>query len=254
MTPIFPWIGGKRRLLKHILPLLPAHTCYVEPFVGAGAVFLAKEPAPSEIVNDVNRELVTLYRVLKHHLEEFLRHFKWALASRQEYLWQRASVPDTLTDIQRAARFFYLQRLGFGGKVAEHHFGVSTSGPPRLNLLRLEEELSAVHLRLHHAYIECLPWAECVRRYDRPTTLCYLDPPYWQTEGYGAAFEWHEYETLATLMRSMQGRALLSIGDHPDIRRLFAGFPTTEIPIRYTVGQRHGRAAERIELLIRSWD
>lgn len=82
--PIVPWIGGKRRLAKHILPLFPAHECYVEPFCGAAALYFLKVPGKIEVINDINGELVNLYRVVKHHLEEFVRQFKWALVSRAD--------------------------------------------------------------------------------------------------------------------------------------------------------------------------
>lgn len=84
-APVIPWIGGKRRLAKTILPLFPEHTCYVEPFAGAAALFFLKQPSKSEVLNDVNGDLVNLYRVIKHHLEEFLGQFKWALSSRKMF-------------------------------------------------------------------------------------------------------------------------------------------------------------------------
>lgn len=101
--PVIPWMGGKRRLAKHILPLFPAHTCYVEPFCGAAALFFMKEPSKAEVINDVNGELVNLYRVIQHHLEEFVRQYKWSLVSRQIFQWLQATPEATLTDIQRAA-------------------------------------------------------------------------------------------------------------------------------------------------------
>ena len=142
-VPLVPWVGGKRRLAPHILPLLPAHTCYVEPFAGAAGLFFSKPPSKVEVLNDVNGDLVCLYRVVQHHLDEFMRQFRWSLTSRQMYAWLRETKPDTLTDIQRAARFFYLQKLAFGGKVDGQTYGTSTTAPMRLNLLRLEEDLSA---------------------------------------------------------------------------------------------------------------
>jgi len=157
-SPIIPWIGGKRRLAKHILPMFPEHTCYVEPFCGAAAIYFLKEPAKVEVINDINGELVNLYRVVKHHLEEFTRQFKWALTSRQIYKWLQITPEETLTDIQRAARFFYLQKNAFGGKVSGQTFGTATTSGPRLNLLRLEEDLSQAHLRLSQTYIEHLGW------------------------------------------------------------------------------------------------
>lgn len=179
--PIVPWIGGKRRLAKHILPMFPVHTCYVEPFCGAAALYFLKTPSKTEVINDINGELVNLYRVVKHHLEEFVRQFKWALVSRQIFKWLQDTPEETLTDIQRAARFYYLQKQAFGGKVADHTFGTSTTSVPRFNLLRIEEELSMAHLRLSRTLIEHLDWHQCIERYDRPHTLFYCDPPYWGT-------------------------------------------------------------------------
>lgn len=175
--PIIPWIGGKRRLADRLIPLFPQHSCYVEVFCGGAALFFLRPvPADVEVINDVNGELVCLYRVVQHHLEEFVRQFKWALSSRKIFEWQQITRPETLTDIQRAARFFYLQQLAFGGKVQGQNFGTATTAPPGLNLLRIEETLSAAHLRLASAYVENLTWQACVDRYDRPHTFFYMDP------------------------------------------------------------------------------
>ena len=250
--PVVPWMGGKRRLVDTILPLFPPHLCYVELFAGGAALFFAKEPSKAETLNDINAELSNLYRVLKHHLEEFCRQFKWALTSRQNYLWEQAKVPETLTDVQRAARFYYLQRLSFGGRVEGQTYGTSTTSPPKLNILRMEEDLTAAWLRLVEANIETLPWQECVRRYDRPHTLFYADPPYWQTEGYGVSFPLSEYEQMASLARSMEGTIIISVNDHPEMRRVFDGLPMRSIPITYTVGG-GGTAEETAELVIGNW-
>ena len=251
-TPIVPWIGGKRRLAPEILPLFPEHTCYVEPFAGAAALYFLKVPSDVEVLNDINGDLVNLYRVVKHHLEEFVRQFKWALSSRQVYEWHRATPSQTLTDIQRAARFYYLQKTSFGGKVQGQSFGTATTSGPRLNLLRLEEDLSAAHLRLAGTFIENLPWHECIARYDRPHSLIYCDPPYWQTEGYGVDFPIGEYEHLARLARDAQGTVVISVNDHPDMRRIFGELPHRSVEIEYTVGGADV-AASRRELIIGNW-
>ena len=234
--PILPWIGGKRRLAKHLLPLFGQHDCYVEPFCGAAALFFMKEPAKAEVINDINGDLVNLYRVIQHHLDEFVRQFRWSLVSRQLWQWLIATPPQTLTDIQRAVRFFYLQKCGFGGKVEGRTFGTATTSGPRLNLLRIEEDLSQAHLRLSSATIEHLPWAECIRRYDRPHTLFYCDPPYWGTEGYGVEFGLEQYDQMAELARSISGRMIISVNDIPEMRKAFSGLRIADLEIRYTVG------------------
>lgn len=250
--PIVPWIGGKRRLAKILIPQFPEHTCYCEPFAGAAALFFLKEPSRAEVINDINGELINLYRVIQHHLEEFCRQFKWALVSRQIYQWAKLTPAEIQTDIQRAARFYYLQRLGFGGKVKGRVFGTSATSPPKLNLLRIEEDLSAAHLRLSRVTIEHLDWQACLSKYDRPETFSYLDPPYWQTEGYGVEFPFEQYEAMAEQMRTLRGKALLSINDHPDIRRVFDGFAMQTVDVDYTVGGA-GKGTGRRELIIRSW-
>ena len=253
-APLIPWIGGKRRLADRLIRLFPPHGCYVEVFCGAAAVFfMRQQPADVEVINDVNGDLVNLYRVVKHHLEEFVRQFKWALSSREIYRWMQITHGETLTDIQRAARFYYLQSLAFGGKVQGQTFGTATTTPPGINLLRIEEALSAAHLRLANTYIENLPWADCIARYDRPHTFFYLDPPYWETEGYGVPFPLEEYERIAATLRSLKGRAIVSLNDHPEMRRVFAGFPIETVDITYTIGGGE-KAAERRELVIFSWD
>lgn len=253
-SPIIPWIGGKRRLADRLLPLFPQHECYVEVFAGGAALFFLKpHQASVEVLNDINGELVNLYRVVQHHLEEFVRQFKWALTSRQVFKWLQDTQPETLTDIQRAARFYYLQQHAFSGKVQGQNFGTATTAPA-INLCRIEESLSAAHLRLSGVYVENLSWSECMRRYDRPHTFFYCDPPYWETEGYGVPFEFAEYERLVEFMGSCKGKVMVSINDHPQIRQAFAGFRMEELDIKYSVASRHGSPKTTGELIIMNYE
>lgn len=247
-SPIIPWMGGKRRLAKRILARMPAHTCYVEAFCGAAAIFFAKPPSQVEVVNDINGDVVNLYRVVQHHLEEFVRQFKWALSSRQIFEWQQAQPTAPLTDIQRAARFYYLQRSAFGARVAGQSFGTATTSPPKINLLRIEEDLSQAHLRLQGVYVEHLPWHDVATRYDRPHTWHYWDPPYWATEGYGVEFGLEQYTRMADLARTLDGAVLISVNDHPAMREAFAGLHTEVVRLKYTVGGGAGSVAD--ELLV----
>ncbi len=250
--PLVPWIGGKRKLAEHIIPLFPEHDCYVEPFCGAAAIFFLKDPSPCEVLNDINLDLVTLYRVVKHHSQELYRQFEWAITSRDE--WERLQrVPaDTLTDVQRAARFLYLQKLAFGGRVAGQSFGTDTQGPSRLGLDTLESDLEVARNRLRRTRLERLPWPDVIERYDRPHTLFYCDPPYWETEGYGVDFGYQQYVRLAELMARSGGVIIVSINDHPDMREVFADFPVIEVEYEYQVGGAAHRMQCR-ELIYGNW-
>lgn len=128
VNTVIPWVGGKRKLARKLLPLFPMHSCYVEPFCGGAALFFMKEPSKAEVLNDINGDIVNLYRVIQNHLEEFIKQFKWALTSREIFRWLKDTPPEVLTDIQRAARFYYLQKLSFGAKVDGRTFGTSTTG------------------------------------------------------------------------------------------------------------------------------
>jgi DNA adenine methylase len=252
-APIIPWIGGKRRLAKRIIPLFPEHSCYVEPFCGAAAIYFMKDQAKVEVLNDINGELVNLYRVVKNHMDEFVRQFRWSLTSRQMFKWLQATPEETLTDIQRAARFFYLQKNAFGGKVSGQTFGTATTSAPRLNLLRIEEDLSQAHLRLSQTFIEHLAWDKCISKYDREHTLFYCDPPYFGTEGYGVDFGIEQYDRMAELARTIRGKMVISVNDIPEMRSAFAGLNMESVDIAYTVGGAGRGQAKTAELIIRNW-
>lgn len=252
--PIFAWPGGKRRLAKVLLPLITSrtHSCYAEHFAGGGSMFFMRQPAEVEVLNDVNGEVINLYRVIKNHLDEFIRQYRFTVASRQLFELNKETPAHVLTDVQRAARFLYLQKLSFGGKVSSQTFGTSPSSPPRFNILRIEEDLSQAHLRLSRVWIEHLGWHECLQKWDRDYTLHFMDPPYWETEGYGVPFGIEEYHRIAEAMRTMKGSAILTINDHPTMRKIFKGFTMQTVDIKYTIGG-GGKGTKQREIIYCNW-
>ena len=161
------------------------HRTYVEPFAGAAAVFFMRsEPAPIEVLNDINGEIVRLYRCVQHHLVELCRQFQWALTSREMFRWANLQDVETLTDIQRAARFFYLQKLAFGAKSTGRTFGASPINPKRLSFVRIEDELLEAHMRLANVVVEHFSAAECIRRCDTQSTLGDSHRPHRHTARY----------------------------------------------------------------------
>lgn len=245
---IIPWMGGKSRLVKKLLTYLPPHTCYAEPFVGSAALFFAKEPAKCEIINDTHGELINLYRVIQNHLDAFLDHCQWMLSSRAHFERLRETAPEHLTDIQRAVRFYYIQKHCYGGQTHQQTFGTATATPPRFNSHEMVLRLQAAHERLKRTYIEQLPWHKIITKYDRTHTLFYCDPPYWGVAGYGQPFVWEEYLRLKDTMDTCKAMVLLSINDHPDIRALFAGYTIVPLESTYTVNKKHTSARELLIL------
>ncbi|MFO7535807.1 MAG: DNA adenine methylase [Kiritimatiellia bacterium] len=250
------YLGGKSRLAKKIVARIPKdHLCYCEPFCGAAWVFFMKERSKLEVINDADRELVTFWRVIQHHLEEFLRYFKHAIISRAIFDLEKKRDPSTLTDIQRAVRYYYLQRLSFGGKTTGRTFGTGTTRPSGLNLSMVEETILEVHWRLERVTVECLDAPECIRRYDRPTTFFFIDPPYWATAGYSVPYGEENYQELKKTLKGIKGRFLLTLNDVPEVRDLFKGFTQEKVSLKYSCGKdAASRAADRHELFIHNLD
>ena len=254
--PVAPWLGGKRILAKRICAIIDRTPCtaYAEPFVGMGGIFLRRSTrARCEVINDKGRDIATLFRILQRHYPQFLDTLKFQLTTRAEFYRLVDTNPDTLTDLERAARFLYLQRTAFGGKVSGRNFGVQTERGGRFNLTTLEPMLEDLHSRLAGVTIECLDWAEFIPRYDRAGTLFYLDPPYWGCEGdYGRAlFSREDFGRMADVLGSIKGRFIMSINDVPEIRDLFARFHLTEVRTSYTISRTANDGAKtRAELLI----
>ena len=208
----------------------------------------------SEVINDRNREIVNLFRIMREHPEELGRQFEWLLASRAEFPRVLTIAPELLTDVQRAARFAFLQRLTFGGQPAhlssQGNFGVNTHYRARMRTRHLQRRVRAAHRRLEGVHVECLEWAEFIRRFDGPATLFYIDPPYWGHEqDYGRGlFSRADFAHMAKLLHALKGRLILSLNDRPEVRELFAGYEFDEVCTTYTANARSPVRAR--ELLI----
>ncbi len=238
-APVAPWLGGKKRLHPLIIERIEAipHKTYVEPFVGMGGVFLRRRYRPKlEVANDRNGEVVNLFRILQRHLPQLMDVMRFGIASRRDFERLRQTDPASLTDLERAARFLYLQRLAFGGQV-RGVFGVAPEHAARFSLSRLEPMLEAAHERLEAVVFECLDWAELIPRYDTAETLFYLDPPYFGGEDdYGKGlFDRAQYARMAEVLAGIKGAFILSINDRPEIRDLFSGFHLDPVRLKYTI-------------------
>ena len=235
IRPPAPYIGGKRMLAKRLVERINAvpHTLYAEPFVGMGGIFFRRDQRPKcEVINDWSDDVATFFRILQRHYVPFMDMLRWQITSRAGFDRLRRQDPSTLTDLERAARFLYLQRLAFGGKVASRNFGVETTMGARFDVAKIGPLLEAAHERLTGVVIEHLPWSDFITRYDRPGTLFYLDPPYYGCEkDYGATlFDRAQFTAMAAQLRTLKGRFILSLNDHPEVRRIFEGFTSPRSP------------------------
>jgi len=244
------YLGGKSRLARQIVKMLPEHQTYVEPFCGAAWVFFEKEPSKVEVINDMNLDLVTFWRVVQNHLEEFLRHFKYCVISREIFDILNRTDPTTLTDIQRAVCFYYLQRTGFAGKTVGRVMPAHKTRPPSLNLNTLEEGILDVHWRMQRVVIERMDALECIRRHDTIQSLFYVDPPYYGFEkDYAVIWPRENFHELAGVLTGIKGAFILSLNDHPEVRNIFSAFKIKPVKTTYSASATGG-GKEAAELLI----
>ena len=248
VSPVAGWIGGKKQLAKRLCALIEStpHRVYAEPFVGMrGVLFRRRLAAKVETVNDADRDVVNFFRILQRHYPQFMDTLKWQIASRAEFERLAAQPPELLTDLERAARFLYLQKLTFGGKAKGPTYAIDTHGPARFDLTKLGSTLEAAHERLCGVTVECLDWRDFLTRWDRPETLFYVDPPYHGTENYyRAAFPRADHEALSALLSGLKGRFILTMNDSPETRAIYGGLGKVEaVDLTYTAAG--GRGAKR---------
>lgn len=225
--PIVRWPGGKTRLLKHLLPLIRPHSTYVEAFAGGLALMLAKPPSRAEVINDLNADLVNLYRHAQFHIGPLVDEVRWTLNSRQD-MTDLVAQPG-LTGLQQAARYLLRNRLSFGG--AGENFAVSKQAQPsRSNVLEL---LQAINARLDKVAVENVSYDRLFSLYDHPDTLWFLDPPYsaGETSNYGL-WSQADMEAFATRVLALEGDWLVMVNDCPANRALFAGHELRAVTTR----------------------
>lgn len=252
------WVGGKSKLRKVILPMIPKHECYVEVFGGAGWVLFAKEPSRIEVLNDLDGELINFFRVVKNSPEELIASFEWDLVSREEFDSTLSLDLADLTDIERAHRFYYLIMSSWGGELGSARFQTSKSDGGHGNRLigalkTLEDRIRPAHQRLRTVIIENMPWEQCVARYDASHTFFYLDPPY---PGNKCNYQYNmrevqEHTDLVERLRSVKGKWLLSTYDTEDIRQLFDGCYFE--PVLFASGMA-GNGYQNTELIITNFE
>lgn len=245
------YLGGKNRIAKKIIALIPEHTCYIEPFCGGAQVFFHKSPSKVELLNDRSEDIFNFLRICQQHHEELRRYLHFCIVSRRWFELFEKTPPETLTDVQRAARFFYLQKNCYGGLVVRRNFAASVQDGSNYNPEALAELLRKTHERLLHVQLECLPYQDILRKYDRPFTFFYCDPPYFNRPYYKFNFEEKDYVELAERLQKLKGRFLLSLNDTEETRRIFRSFKVKKLEMSYSSQRKPGKRYQ--ELLISNY-
>ena len=235
------YIGGKRAIAKKIVALLPDCQTYVEPFAGGAQVFFEKQPSKVEVLNDLDGDLMNIFRVCQTHHDELIRYMRYMLVSRRWFDLLLATNPETLTDIQRAARRLYLQKNSYAGRVEHQNLRTGIVQPPSFNPERIPDLITETHQRLSRVLLECLPYEKVLAKYDGPETLFYLDPPYYGINLYKFKLAPDDFRRMAETLGALKGKFVLSLNDVPAVRTIFREFHIHGIEMPYTAQKTAGR-------------
>ncbi|WP_419768596.1 DNA adenine methylase [Arcobacter sp.] len=250
----FGWVGGKSKLAKDIVGLMPEHTTYIEVFGGALNVFYAKPKSKLEIVNDINSQLVNLHRAMRTNPETLSFFLNQMLVSREIFddIKKRRWKPRN--NIEAAAFYYYQLVQSFGSK-GDNFAMAAKSGRKPKDIYKSYNKWSH---RLKGVTIENMSFQKLIPLYDKEEVLFYLDPPYVSTENYyknTGGFGIKEHKELAALLSQVKGKFLLSYNDCELVRELYKDFKiVSSKEIEYTLGKNmHGKNKSVREVFVMNY-
>ncbi|QZT38724.1 DNA adenine methylase [Halosquirtibacter xylanolyticus] len=214
MKPPITYYGGKQKLVKHLLPLVPEHNLYAEPFFGGGALFWAKEPSNVEVINDCDRELINFYEVMKRDFEALKGMMDASLHSRTSHNDAQVILknPHLFTSVQRAWSIWVLSSQSFSSML-DGAWGydvkkASTSTKVHNQKLRFQ---SVYQERLSRVQIESTDAIRIIKSRDRVDSFFYCDPPYYNSDcGHYDGYTLEDYTLLLETLSNIQGKFILS--------------------------------------------
>jgi len=224
---MLPYIGGKFHLASWIISHFPKNykeMTYVEPFGGAGWVLFKKQPSKVEVYNDLNKDLVNLFRQIRDNYDRLSWMLYWTLHSRDMYYesLKKLKNRDFKDDIERAYHTAVVYTQCFRGKAGAgwaYHVKRVTSSRAFLN------RLPSIRERLSNVQIECRDFQEVIETYDSENTLFYIDPPYFGKEKeYPVEFTEKDHIRLYETLKEVKGKWLLSYYPHPKILELYKDY------------------------------
>jgi len=256
----FPYTGGKHFLVKKLLPLIPPHRVYVEVFGGAAALLFAKQPSQEEVYNDIDSNLVNVFMVVRDRKDEFLKRLEWLPFSRELYARFTKDLDEgkIIDPLERAVAFFYCMRSCFAGRFGSG-WAFTRKGPSRASRwANVPESLASIAERIRKLDIDHLDFRQCIKNRDAPDVFFFLDPPYLDVkQANKLAMTEQDHVDLADLLLSVQGKWLLTYGNHPLIRRLYRNRGFVVQTIRSSMASRKWgqglREGALVNLVIRNY-
>jgi len=259
---LFRYFAAKGRIARHIINIMPPHKCYCEPFGGSAVILLKKRPSSVEVYNDIYVDLVNLFTCIQRDPDRLKKEARCIPCSRlifQKCLEELKSTQAKIPDYSRAAKFLFFQNMAWSGNTPIN----STASAFRLvrqernvaiDFYKKIELIDTVAWRLRRVVLENLDYKDCVRKYDAPTTLFYVDPPYVAASNVSNIdFTQKQHRELKRILGEVQGKWILTYDDCQQIRDMYADYPMSfvDIPAIATSSTCHsGIRLKRISHLI----
>lgn len=250
IKPPISRMGGKSKLRNKIINMLPSHTTYIELFFGAGWVYFGKDKSKVEVINDIDKELINLFKIIKYHTPEIKRLLEYEFSGRDIFEEYKNATLEHLTDIHRAIRFLYLINNSFAGK--GKNFGYGTTKIPNQKIF-LTEYLNEIKERLNNTYVENLYFEKIIDKYDREESLFFCDPPYFETAGYDYEFTEDDHILLRDKLSNIKGKFILTINDHEKVREWYKYFNIEEVDVNYSISKEKSGRGKYKELIITNY-
>lgn len=237
-SPVPRWIGSKRTQLKYLTPLVPPHDLSCEVF--GGAAWLSFNLSGRRVVNDLDPDLINVYRQIAENGEALARKLYFAASSR--HLLALVAASRDSRPFHRAYRFLYINKTGFNARMWRPTFAVRKKETRAKNIYSFIP--FARHIRDCQAIcreieFENLRWEDALEKYDAPSTFFYLDPPYPGCERYygPGLFDPSDFARLASALARVRGKFLLSLPATDIGAALFGKFYRAEIPAVYRISK-----------------
>ena len=256
-TPI-TYCGGKQKLLCEILPLLPVHNLYCEPFCGGAAVFFSKEPSKVEVINDTNSELINFYRTIQNDFTSLEKEVRISLHSRR--LHKDAQViydnPHMFSEIKRAWAVWVLATQSFSSMLdGSWGYDVQKGTTSKKISNKRESFTEEFAYRLQNVQIECTDALRIINSRDSANTLFYVDPPYYNSNcGHYDGYTLDDFESLLKALSKIEGKFILSSYPSDLLKQYTYANCWKSTHIEQQVSVNKGAGKKKTEVLTRNYD
>lgn len=255
------YYGGKRRMVNYILPLIPKHDIYVEPYFGGGTIFFAKNKSYLEVINDIDFQLVNFYMNVQSNFEELQKLISNAIYSEALYKWAQKVYYKKIkvTSIENAYATWLVFNMAINScPESGWSFNNGTGGSHSGYLLAHKRDSFCPWLkeRMRYVQISQRPAMKVIKERDSEKTFFYLDPPYPNTnQGHYAGFKMSDLEELLQLMETIKGKFILS--NYPaEIITQYAkknNWQLKEIEMKQDIQNQMSRRSRKTEILLMNY-